>query len=139
MCEIGKEMKLCTCVPNGIDAIVHHKKSRKFKKFRNDFSWKLLKYVGDSSCMMDGMIIFPLDSLSKDLTNEKMLLDLNSRNCFDFDYQPQEGDNLLILAPHKYEQEFLSFIFRNEEWVADYYNGFRDETKKINYGTVNFE
>lgn len=139
MCETGKEIKLCTCVPNGMNRIVHNKKSRRFKKFRNEFTWKLRKYVGDSNCMMDGMIIFPLDALSEDLTNEKMLTDLNHRNCFDFDYKPNEGDNLEIYTPHRYEREYLSFIFRNEEWIADYYDGFRDETEKINYGIVYFE
>lgn len=139
MCETGKEIKLCTCVPDGIDKIVHNKKSRRFKEFRNSFTWALEKYVGDSTCMMDGMIIFPIEALSDALTTEKMLVDLNNRNCFDFDYQPNEGDYLQIFTPHRYEQEFLSFIYRNQEWIADYYNGFRDETEKINYGIVRFE
>ncbi|PIF34277.1 hypothetical protein CLU81_4915 [Flavobacterium sp. 9] len=139
MCETGKEIKLCTCVPDGIDKIVHNKNSRRFKKNRNEFAWTLRKYVGDSKCTMDGRIIFPLDVLSEALTTEKMLEDLNNRNCFDFDYQPNEGDNLQIFTPHRYGREFLSFIYRNEQWIADYYDDLKDETEKINYGIVSFE
>ncbi len=139
MCETGKEIKLCTCVPNGMNRIVHNKKSRRFKKLPKEFTWKLRKYVGFSNCMMDGMIIFPIDILSEDLTTEKMLMDLNNRNCFDFDYQPNEGDNLQIFTPEKYSIQFLSFIYRNGEWIADYYNGFRDATEKINHGKVYFD
>ncbi|MBF7091290.1 hypothetical protein IUY40_07040 [Flavobacterium sp. ALJ2] len=138
MCDTGKEIKLCTCVPNGINSIVHNKKSRKFKKLRNEFTWTLKKYVGDSDFTMDGMIIFPLDALSEDLTNKKMLVALNSKNCFDFDYIPNEGDNLRIDTPHT-NQKFLSFIYRKGEWVPDFYDGFRDKTEKINYGKVTFE
>jgi hypothetical protein len=140
MCEIGKEIKLCTCFPATMSKIVHHKNSRKLKnKARNEFTWTLKKYIGDIHFPMEGMITFPLDALSDDLTTEKMLVDLNARNCFDFDYLPKDGDYLQIFAPHRYEREFLSFIYREGEWKADYYDSFRDETEKINYGKVTFE
>lgn len=139
MCETGKEIKLCTCVPNGMNRIVHNKNSRRFKNLPKEFTWTLRKYVGDSDCMMDGMITFPLDMISEDLTTEKMLVDLNNRNCFDFDYKPNEGDNLQIFTPEKYSRQFLSFIYRNDEWIADFYDGFRYETEKINHGKVYFD
>lgn len=138
MCEIGNEIKLCTCVPNGLNAIVHNKKSRS-RQNRDKFTWTLNKYVGDSENMMDGMLIYPDSVLSENLTTERMLSELNDRNCFDFDYEPNEGDNLLIYNPEKYIKKYLSFIYRNGKWIADSYNKFRDKIEKINYGNVTFD
>ncbi|TPG45232.1 hypothetical protein [Flavobacterium pectinovorum] len=139
MCETGKEIKLCTCVPNGIDKIVHNKKSRRFKHLRKEYTWTLEKYIGGTDFTMDGMIIFPNDSLSEDLTNESMLIVLNNRHSFDFNYEPKEGDNLQVFGPQSDFRKFLSFIYRNEKWITDYYDGFKDKTEKINYGTVTIE
>ncbi len=140
MCETGKEIKLCTCFPATMNKIVHHKNSRKSKnKRRNDFTWTLKRCLGFSNSTMDGMGYMPDETLSEDLTNEKMLVDLNSRNCFDFDYKPSEGDNLQIFGPEIYGGRHLSFIFENEEWIADSYLAFMYELEKINYGKVTFE
>lgn len=139
MCETGKEIKLCTCVPDGIDKIVHNKKSRRFKHLRKEYTRTLHKYMGYSNATMDGMIIFPNDVLSEDLTTEKMLVDLNRKKCFDFDYEPKEGDNLEIFSPKSDLRKFLSFIYRNKVWIVDFYDGFKDATEKINYGIVTFE
>ncbi|MCP2025302.1 hypothetical protein L1276_000442 [Flavobacterium sp. HSC-32F16] len=140
MCQSGKEIKLCTCVPNGMDTIIHHKNSRKNRqKRRVDFTWTLQRCMGYSKTTMDGMGYRPEDALTEDLTNERMLVDLNSKNCFDFDYQPSEGDNLLIFTPESFIREHLSFIFKNGEWIADSHMPFLYEMKKINFGTVTFE
>lgn len=140
MCETGKEIKLCTCFPATMDKIVHHKNSRKSKnKRRNEFTWILRRCVGPSKYTMDGMGYMPDKALSEGLTNERMLVDLNSRNCFDFDYQPNEGDNLEIFTPENYIRRHLSFIFENKEWIADSYLPFMYELEKINYGKVTFE
>lgn len=140
MCDTGKEIKLCTCMPNGIVKVVHHKKSRKFKnKQRDVYTWTLYKYVEYANCGMDGMVILPKDILTENLTTEIMLIELNNKNCFDFDYEPNEGDNLKILSPEKYTREHLSFIFRDGKWIDDFYFGFGYEIKKINFGKVTFE
>lgn len=140
MCKIGKNIKLCSCLPNGdIKAIVHNKKSRKHKIDRDQHTWALERYIGDSEYFMDGMLIFPSKMLVENLTEEFMLKELNSRNCFDFEYLPIEGVNLKIYNPKKYINEYLSFIFRNGSWIAESYDGFRDKTEKINYGKLIFE
>ena len=140
MCETGKEIKLCTCFPATMNKIVHHKNSRKFKnKGRNEFTWTLKECLGHSKSTMDGMGYMPDDSLSEDLTNERMLVELNSKNCFDFDYEPKEGDNLQIFTPENTIRRHLSFIFQNEQWIADSYLPFKYELQKVNYGKVTFE
>ncbi|RKR05684.1 hypothetical protein C8C83_5035 [Flavobacterium sp. 90] len=140
MCKTEKEIKLCTCFPATMDKIVHHKNSRKSKnKKRNEFTWTLEKCLGPSKYTMDGMGYMPDKVLSEDLTNERMLIDLNSKNCFDFDYQPNEGDNLEIFTPENLNKRHLSFVFRNGEWIAEWYLPFKYEMEKINYGIVSFE
>lgn len=140
MCQTGKEIKLCTCFPATMDKIVHHKNSRKAKnKARNEFTWTLHRNLGLSNTTMDGMGYMPDETLSENLTNEIMLHDLNNRNCFDFDYQPNEGDILRIYTPLKTMGKHLSFIFENGEWIADSYLPFMYDFEKINYGKVTFE
>lgn len=139
MCQTGKEIRLCTCVPNGIDKIVHNKKSRRFKHLRNEFTWTLEECMGPSKTTMDGMGYRPEETLSEDLTAERMLTDLNSRNCFDFDYQPKEGDNLQVFTPENSMRKHMSFIFKNQEWIAHSYLPFKYEMEKVNYGTVTIE
>ena len=88
---------------------------------------------------MDGMLIYPEDVLSEALTSEKMVEELNRRNCFDFNYTPNEGDNLQIYNPDKYTRKYLSFIYRSGKWEVDSYNRFTYDIEKINYGKVEFE
>lgn len=140
MCQSGKEIKLCTCVPNGMDTIIHHKNSRKNRqKRRVDFTWTLEKCLGWSKTTMDGMGYMPEKALTEDLTNERMLIDLNSKNCFDFDYEPSEKDNLQIFAPEGSIRRHLSFIFQNGEWIASSHLPFMYEMEKINFGKVTLE
>lgn len=140
MCQIDKEIKLCTCFPATMDKIVHHKKSRKSRnKAHSEFTWTLEKCLGPSLTTMDGMGYMPEKTLSEDLTNEIMLTHLNSKNCFDFDYQPTEGDNLQIYTPENRIRKHLSFIFENGEWIADSYLPFMYRMEKVNYGKVTFE
>ncbi|OHT44215.1 MULTISPECIES: hypothetical protein [Flavobacterium] len=140
MCVNGKEIKLCTCVPNGMDTIIHHKNSRKNRKKRRvDFTWTLEKCMGYSKTTMDGMGYRPEEVLTEDLTNERMLMVLNTNNCFDFDYQPGEGDNLQVFAPENSMRRHLSFIFKNGEWTAGSHMPFMYEMEKINFGKVTFK
>ncbi|MCL9806559.1 hypothetical protein NAT51_13570 [Flavobacterium amniphilum] len=126
-------------MPNGANTIVHNKKSRRFKHNREKYTWTLDKYIGYAKYPMDGMLIYPDHDLAENLTTETVLEELNSKNCFDFDYNPNEGDNLRIYNPEKYIRKYLSFIYRNGKWMADSYNGLIEETEKFNYGNIDFE
>ncbi|HEY1196565.1 hypothetical protein [Flavobacterium sp.] len=140
MCKSGKEIKLCTCVPNGINTVIHHKNSRKNrKKRRTEFTWTLEKCMGFSKTTMDGMGYMPEKMLTVDLTNEKMVADLNSKNCFDFDYEPNEGDSLRIFTPGGSYEKHLSFIYKNKQWIAGSHMPFMYEMQKINFGNVTFD
>ena len=69
---------------------------------------------------MLGRYLFPVDDIGKGLNAEQILLNLNVDNCFDFDYIPNEGDNLtlttnIVLSP------YVSFIFKKGEWTPKHY------------------
>lgn len=92
MCDNLKEYKLCTCADN-ID---------KTKPY-----WILCKAItSDPSERFTNMImgeLIPPDPAQRkkmldfEISNQKLLLDLNSKNVFDFNYQPLENDVLKIV------------------------------------------
>jgi hypothetical protein len=145
MCEIGKKLKLCTCLINGnLDTVVHNKNSRRHKKNAKSDSgriylWILKKVVGPSELVMDGMVIKPDDALEKNLTADNLLDELNQRNCFDFEFTPDEGDNLEIYEDNKSHRRFISFLYIKGMWTIGDYNDFVYKTEKINFGNVKFE
>ena len=142
MCEIGKNIKLCSCLFEGnINTIIHNKNSRRHKKDKllnpdKIYKWTLSKYAGFQDWKMNGMLYPPSDKLSEYLTNETILLGLNNENCFDFEYKPNEGDNLVVYCEEKSNYSFLSFIYKNGQWEADSYDSFIHKTERINYGKI---
>lgn len=142
MCESGKNIKLCTCLVGGTaNAIIHNKNSRRHKKDQllnseNIYMWTLYKYVGLQDWAMEGLLYPPSNKLGEYLTNELMLKELNNETCFDFDYKPNEGDNLEIYIDEQSVYSFLSFIYRNGQWKVDSYDCFVDKKERINYGKV---
>lgn len=142
MCKTGKNIKLCTCLVGGnTNTVIHNKNSRRHKKnplinSDNIYKWTLYKYVGLHDWSMEGMLYLPSDKLGEDLTTEILLTELNNETCFDFEYQPNEGDNLVIYIDGESVYSFLSFIYRNGQWKAESYNGFIDKKERINYGKV---
>ncbi len=125
MCDFTKGFILCTCeeIP---PKIIHHKNSRKHKKnlsTEKTYHWYLCKVEAkDDDFLMEGLCEMPSQQIGDGLEEEWVLLNLNCEKCFDFEYTPQEGDNLVIRY-HK-KPEFLSFIFKNNIWVADAYDPF---------------
>ncbi len=130
MCDFDKGFILCTCKDK---PIVHNKNSRRYKKEQANvptlYRWYLSAFNGyiseeiEGAPMMEGIYEFPAENIGKGLTEEWVLLNLNDRNCFDFDYTPQEGDNLVINADQK-SWIYLSFIFRNQRWEIGHYEPF---------------
>jgi hypothetical protein len=128
MCDFEKGFILCTCEPE--EGIIHNKKSRRFKEklpdLRRLYHWYLSEYKGEMDntyYLMEGIYELPVSDIGKGLTEEWVLLHLNFGNCFDFEYTPKEGDNLIIKSTNKF-YEYLSFIYTNGEWKAAHYNIF---------------
>lgn len=82
-----------------------------------------------------GRYNFPNDKIGERLNADWIALNLNLEHCFDFEYIPQEGDNLFIqynvnLGP------YISFIYRDKEWIIDHYSPFDVKTELVLRGRV---
>jgi len=138
MCDFEKGFVLCTCQEQE-KPVIHNKNSRRHKKTPlsedNLYQWSLAAFVGTFESMMEGMFEIPSKDIGKGLTAEWVLLNLNDRNCFDFEYIPQEGDALVIRKPQTYVF-FLSFVYKNGVWTEDFYSPFGITLKKIGEGVI---
>ena len=135
MCDFNKGFILCKC--NDPKVVVHNKKSRRNKKKKNqpiEYDWTLYKYLGLSKEMELGRYTFPSSDVGNGLTSDFVLNELNSRNCFDFEYQPKEGDNLIISKTDSSNR--IEFIFRNGKWIEDHYSPFDHVYEKIDNGKI---
>lgn len=139
MCKTGKQITFCTC-KNEPKQIVHHKKSKRWRQ-KNPLAfayvWTLSRFSEYFDSMMEGLMMEASDKLGEELTKEFVLEELNSRNCFDFEYIPHEGDCLSIHANNHWD--FLSFIYREGVWVADQYDCFYVRTEKMEEGKLLIE
>ena len=147
MCDFNNGIKLCTC--DGVK--IKYREQDLFREVKGElikipnkknddipliYIWHLYKYKGkDEVNMMLGRYILPSDDLGHGLNTEWIALNLNVENCFDFDYIPNEGDNLIIgqnvdLSP------YVSFIFKNGIWITDDYDPFSDITENIFNGKI---
>ncbi len=118
MCKFDNGLKLCTC-------------DELSEATPDDYTWQLrvLDYYEPAR----GRCYFPSDDIGEGLEHQWIELNLNCENCFDFDYQPKEGDNLIIT---KAGQGYLSFMFRNNEWTKDFYNEIGEISKLVKNGKV---
>ncbi|ALM08844.1 hypothetical protein SB49_14340 [Sediminicola sp. YIK13] len=98
MCKLSNEIKLCSCSK---------------KEVRPDNRW-ILKANSISEFQMVGEFIAPEDQEDQtEKWNYKLLLKkLNSKNLFDFEYVPENGDELEIrIRKDDKGSEDLIFVF----------------------------
>lgn len=146
MCEISNKFILCTCLKDDAPSIGTAKKRLKhflkqsISSSKQEFTWTLYRYIGYKETEILGSLRMPNETLGNLLSNDYVLENINNRHCFDFDYEPNEGDNLQIEQhEHAEFQDFLSFIFRNGEWQADSYYTFTEKIRAFNLGKVQVE
>ena len=119
MCKDLREYKLCTC----------SSKIDKTKPY-----WVLSKRIPVLITLdIVGTLITPDEQFL--LTEDRLLFDLNSKNIFDFDYQPLENDILIV-----FDGEFTyEFIYEKNElyykWKVHQYfiSNFETFQKKEGY------
>lgn len=140
MCENTGNMTFCSCeIKPG--EVFHNKNFRRGRKNKavqggRSYRWSLHKITGLSQQTMDGLLMEPDHMFNEELTGESILKEINGRNCFDFDYEPNQGDSLEI-----YESggKFISFIFENGSWNIGSPNPFTHQVMKFNSGSVRFQ
>jgi hypothetical protein len=74
-------------------------------------------YVGSKDTSVRGKIMRSSEDLGNDVRMESLLLDLNSRNCFDFEYQSKERGELKINTTKDHlAYRYFMMIFKNGQW-----------------------
>ena len=150
MCGIDSNIRFCTCSDHkSIEAFAEDSSGRTF------LLWSLYKYLGNYESGLDGMLMPPQSGLNIGLNADFMLDNLNSdENLFDFNYTPNQGDNLIIKEFFvKGETSFkklnrklkgndyisrMSFVFDKEVWTEDYYDPFIKKTEQFRQGALDF-
>ena len=151
MCDRSNTLELCSCTDMSVQRIqelyIEEIKNLKRKELLKVVRWKLKKYIGHEWIGMDGLLISPSESITEALSQDFVLSQLNSKHCFDFDYEPKEGDNLILEIGWMFNKwkksitkgighDYASFIFKNGKWIADYYNAFYEKTELITEGVL---
>jgi hypothetical protein len=103
-------------------------------------TWTLSQRVGEHIFTMDGIYAFPSSKIEGVFTAEWAESQLNERSCFDFDYRPNEFDQLNIYLGQErtYEPVFLAFLFQNGQWQRELGHGSEYSRKWLAGGKVEF-
>lgn len=103
MCDLTKEFKLCTCEAD--------------KLTREAIGWVLRRRnLSLPEQYLKGKPAMPFFSpQDKDLRGQITKL-LNTKNCFDFEYEPQTDDFLKIKVA---DNKWLAFRYQVNEWQED--------------------
>ncbi|MNJ91908.1 hypothetical protein D3C87_95630 [compost metagenome] len=147
MCDYTNGIRLCSCEPHQI--VFRHDEIYRLSRGewvlvpdkKNDnipliYIWQLFRAKSKEDSWMEiGRYMMPRDSLGKGLDAEWIALKLNVENCFDFEYDPVEGDNLLIRQNVRMGP-YISFIFRSGQWTVDHYSPFDYEKDHVQSGVV---
>lgn len=160
MCKEDFKIHFCTCSNKEVseidsldmDDVFYNKRlASQLAFFKNDgsyyntyFKWTLSSFVEESFLVL-GSVVYPEDKLNEYLTSENILKELNTHNCFDFQYTPKERDILEIREEYHFMElkeksrphsvDHMSFKFENNKWVSgDYPLGYLHE--KIETGKV---
>ena len=151
MCNRTERLELCACTDMSTLKIQELYSSEIKLLGKKDFlkviRWKLNRYLGSKWTGMDGLMIMPSKDLTHELTEDFILSELNEQNCFDFEYEPNEGDNLILeigwlfnkrgkKIKRELEYNYSSYIFKNKEWKAEAYNLFYEKIEIINEGIL---
>lgn len=147
MCDYTNGIRFCSCEPHKI-VFRHDEKYRLSKGERvlvpnqkNEhipliYIWELFRTKSKEDSWMEiGRYMMPRDNLGNGLDAGWIAGNLNSENRFDFEYQPEEGDNLLIRQNVRMGP-YLSFIFRSGEWKIAHCSPFEYEKKQVQIGIV---
>ncbi len=79
----------------------------------------------------------PSDQLDEYIHMQEIIKEMNTRNCFDFDYSPQEEDTLHFDNGKKHpEYAYFSLIYRNNMWQEGNNPAFTSRKTQLAEGIV---
>jgi hypothetical protein len=129
--------KFLLCKHSDSRLTVHNKKSRKKKRRNNeqvDFHWHTYKLLGMKEVEEFGKYTFPVSDLGEGLNSNFLKNELNNRDCFSFNYRPEQGDNLIISRGATAVR--IEFVFNNGKWEEDHYSPFMFELTELDHGKL---
>ncbi|WP_420572350.1 hypothetical protein [Kordia sp.] len=134
MCKALEDIRFCSC-PENLDLSQSKEKTH--------YIWIMNRVIGLDTTGVMGLTMLPKDKLD-DLIPEFIVQELNSKNLFDFEYEPQENDDIRIerIDRHKTRKneylfgEYLSFHFFCGEWHIGQTNPFMYHSKIHKNGKV---
>lgn len=141
MCTSTNSIKFCTCNNKTFGKRSEKADSKCARKnspdeSRERYIWQLFrKRPSHEDVHTIGEYKLPDSAIGKGLRADGIVRELNARNCFDFDYQPAEGDNLQIMENTSLPP-YLSFLYQNGKWVADHYNPLEISLRKVSEGKI---
>ncbi len=141
----------CTCSKDHADE-VHDLYSDEMKKLKkNDFlqiiSWTLFRRMHEMEKFIDGMIVFPKQNLTDILTEDVVLATLNNQDPFDFEFKPQNNDELVLRSGELFNRrgkkidrhrnsEFAFFVYQDGMWSSRTSPSEYDEINVVRKGLV---
>ena len=138
MCDNKKGFILCTCVDELQDnkPIIHNKSSRRNKNLQiediqKDIFWILqrskIRVKTEKKIQQDIQAIeedekngiryqemYSMDNLVEDLSKDFFIERLNTINCFDFNYRPEQGD--LLSMSYAAIRGYFIVVFYEDSW-----------------------
>lgn len=141
MCSFEGEILFCTCShlsnENSTD-----KKDTNSKN--TELYWQIIRVCYkdiDLFEMEHGRSVIPSESINDFLATD-ILHKLNNSHCFDFDYQAQDNDYLLItkrkpnLEDYSHSFPYLCFVFEKNVWTIDTFDEFNTVLTGIKNGRL---
>lgn len=132
MCSTINHLQLCSCSGENVTQEKLYEEARGSNG--KILIWALHKYLGRKESRIMGKIIPAITQLNETITLEFVLEELNTRNCFDFEYTPQPNDKLTISTYIDNNYNYMTVLFKKEKWVLGTHPAFTSRLELINYG-----
>ena len=123
MCEHKNGFRLCTCegYPFDIPGV--------------NFVWRLYRYRFRKKLGMTGSVVWSVNELKDGFTADFVLEKINTRNCFDFEYEPVEKDAIKFFH-NPNNSGYMCFVFENGRWRKGMIDPFFDVVEIIHTGIL---
>jgi len=108
---------------------------------QGEMRWVLTRYLGSRQTSKKGKLLGMSESLGQVIHIAEVIAEMNTRNCFDFEYVPQEKDVFHIDNGLKgAHYQYFSLIFKLGKWEKGRNPAFgRSITERIARGKVKNE
>lgn len=129
---------------------IEYRQKEFFRKIKNEFvkipnkkninipivyTWIIYRIKSVNEDIELCSFVRPTNDIGNGLNNKWIELNLNFEEVFDFNYKPQENDNL-ILETNEMGSPYISFIFEDNKWKTGYHIPFQYEIEELNRGEV---